>query len=48
MDISAFVAEQRVHAEAGDYATLVTPTERVYLPASPEVARRLKLSIAGT
>jgi len=48
MDISAFVAEQRVHAQARDYARLVTPTERVYLPASPEMARCLKLSIAGT
>ena len=47
MDISAFVAEQRVNAQEGGYASLVTPTERVYLPASPEVARRLKLSIAG-
>ena len=48
MDISAFVAEQRIHAESGGYARLVTPTERAYLPASPEVARRLKLSNAGT
>ena len=43
-DISDFVAAQRPHA-ADDATDLLTPAERVYLPANPEVAGCLKLSL---
>ncbi len=42
-DISQFVEEQRRNAQAENYADLLTPLERVYLPAQAEVAIRLKL-----
>lgn len=43
-DISPFVAEQRAHAQAHDYARLVTPREEVYPVADPTVAARLGIS----
>lgn len=42
-DISAFVAEQRDRLAAGGVAALVTPRERVYTPADPATAARLRL-----
>ena len=42
-DISGFVADQRVHAELGDHASLLTPVERPYA-VSAELARRLGMS----
>lgn len=47
IDISALVAEQRVHAQSGGRAKLVTPTERVYLPADQRLSAQLKLSKAS-
>lgn len=47
LDLSAFVAEQRAALEAGGATALVTPWERVYTPADPVVARRLRLADAG-
>jgi hypothetical protein len=44
MDISEFVAEQRMHARAGDHTKLVTPTERVYRLPDEGLVARLKLS----
>ncbi len=43
IDLSPFVAEQRA-ALAGGVSALVTPRERVYLPADPAVAARLGLA----
>jgi hypothetical protein len=43
-DISAFVAEQRESMSAGGVAALVMPRERVYRPADPTVAIRLRLA----
>ena len=43
LDISAFVAEQRVHLTAVDGAALLTPRERVYYPADPTITARLGL-----
>jgi hypothetical protein len=45
-DISEFVAEQHSHVRPGFYEELMTPSERVYLPADPQVAQRLRLSAA--
>lgn len=42
-DISAFVAEQRRHAENGDYQDLVTPEERLYFPQSASARRNIGL-----
>ncbi|WP_281180892.1 DUF4291 domain-containing protein [Chondromyces crocatus] len=42
-DISGFVAEQRRHAQEGDFARLVTPREKVYPVMDPAVARKLGL-----
>jgi hypothetical protein len=43
-DISEFVAEQRRHAEAGDYQRILTPRELVYPVDNPEVAGKLGLT----
>ena len=43
-DISAFVAEQRAHAEAAGCPQLVTPREEVYSVTNAEARRRLGLS----
>ena len=43
-DVSAFVAEQRVHAEAPGCPQLVTPREEVYSVTHAEARRRLGLS----
>jgi hypothetical protein len=40
-DISGFVAEQRVHAQASGFAKLVTPLEEVYPGIAPEVGTRV-------
>lgn len=46
-DISAFVADQRAHAIAGAYSSLVTPRELVYPVGDPEAGRRLGLMAEG-
>jgi hypothetical protein len=43
IDLSEFVAEQRARLLSGGVSALVTPRERVYRPADPEVAARLRL-----
>jgi uncharacterized membrane protein YfbV (UPF0208 family) len=46
-DISAFVAEQRVHAH-GDYAQLLVPRERVYLMTwQSQIGPRAAMQAAG-
>lgn len=40
-DISGFVAEQRVHAQANGLAKLVTPHEEVYPVSTPEMAAQV-------
>lgn len=45
-DLSEFVAEQRQRLESQGVSALVTPRERVYIPADPETAKRLGLSPA--
>lgn len=47
IDLSAFVAEQRARLSAGGVTELVTPRERVYLPADPAVTARLGLATGG-
>lgn len=44
IDLSEFVAEQRVRLSSGGVSAIVTPRERVYRPASPEVASRMRLA----
>jgi len=44
LDVSEFVAEQRVRLSSGGAPALVTPRERVYRPADPAVAARLHLA----
>jgi hypothetical protein len=44
IDLSAFVAEQRSRLSSGGVSALVTPRERVYRPADPETAARLRLA----
>ena len=44
IDLSAFVAEQRSVLEARGVPALVTPRERVYMPADPDIAARLGLA----
>lgn len=44
LDVSEFVAEQRQRLASGGVAALVTPHERVYRPADPAVAGRLRLA----
>lgn len=46
IDLSAFVAEQRSRLSSGGVSAIVTPRERVYRPADPEVASRLRLAEA--
>ena len=41
IDLSDFVAEQRAALERGGVAALVTPRERVYVPADPAAAARV-------
>jgi hypothetical protein len=43
VELSDFVAEQRDALAARGVAALVTPRERVYTPADPAVAARLRL-----
>ena len=43
IDLSDFVAEQRARLSSGGVAAIVTPRERVYRPADPEVVSRLRL-----
>jgi hypothetical protein len=45
LDLSGFVAEQRAVLESGGVSALVVPRERVYRPADPEVASRLRLDM---
>jgi Domain of unknown function (DUF4291) len=47
LDLSQFVAEQRLQLASGGVAALQTPRERVYFPADPSVAVRLGLSIGS-
>lgn len=44
IDLSEFVAEQRERLASGGVAAIVTPRERVYRPADPAVAARLRLA----
>jgi hypothetical protein len=44
IDLTAFVAEQRERLQAGSVSALLTPRERVYRPADPQVAARLRLA----
>jgi len=44
IDLSEFVAEQRVKVENGGVAAISTPRERVYRPADPAIAIRLGLA----
>jgi hypothetical protein len=44
LDVSEFVAEQRQRLSSGGVSALVTPRERVYRPADPVVAARLRLA----
>jgi hypothetical protein len=46
IDLSGFVAEQRGRLSSGGVGALVTPRERVYRPADPAVAARLRLATA--
>jgi hypothetical protein len=44
MDVSGFVAEQRARLSSGGVSAIVTPRERVYRPADPAIAARLRLA----
>ncbi len=44
IDLSKFVAEQRIVLSSDGVSALVTPRERVYLPADPAVAAKLRLA----
>jgi hypothetical protein len=44
MDVSELVAEQRERLSSGGASVLVTPRERVYRPADPAIAARLRLA----
>jgi hypothetical protein len=44
IDLSEFVAEQQGRLLSGGVATIDTPRERVYAPADPEIASRLRLA----
>ena len=46
LDLSEFVAEQRALLQADRLPDLITPRERVYRPADPAVATRLRLDQA--
>jgi hypothetical protein len=43
-DITRLVHQQRDHRRAVRHADLMTPAERVYVPADPETRRRIRLS----
>jgi hypothetical protein len=47
IDLTEFVAGQRARLSAGGVSALATPRERVYRPADPEVASRLRLAAAA-
>ena len=44
-DITPMVHAQRPHQQAGAHAQLMTPAEKVYVPADPEVCRRIRLTL---
>jgi hypothetical protein len=44
IDLTEFVAEQRSRRASGGESALVTPRERVYRPADPDIAARLRLA----
>lgn len=44
IDLSEFVATQKVHLAEAGLPSLLTPRERIYRPADPEIAIRLNLS----
>ncbi len=44
MYVSEFVAEQRERLSSSGVSALVTPRERVYRPADPDIAARLRLA----
>lgn len=44
IDLSELVAEQRARLSSDGVSALVTPSERVYRPADPEIATRLRLA----
>ena len=46
IDLSGFVAEQRAALEGGGVTALLTPRERVYVPADPAAATRVGLAPA--
>ena len=48
IDLSEFVAEQRIVLSSAGVSALVTPRERVYVPADPAVAARLRLAEPST
>lgn len=43
IDMSTFVAEQRVNVNDWKSGKLITPIEQVYVPADPDVARKIGL-----
>jgi hypothetical protein len=45
LDVSEFVAEQQERLASGGVSALVTPRERVYHPADPGIAARLRLAV---
>lgn len=47
INLTDFVAEQRAALAAGGVADLVTPRERVYVPADPAAAARVGLATDG-
>ncbi len=47
IDLSEFVAEQRIVLSSAGVSAIVTPRERVYVPADPAVVARLRLAEAG-
>ena len=48
IDLSEFVAEQRIVLSSDGVSALVTPRERVYVPADPAVVARLRLAEPST
>ena len=48
IDLTDFVAEQREVLSSRGVASLQTPRERVYVPADPSIAVRLRLAAQGT
>jgi len=45
VDISDFIASQRISIISGDISRLETPVENVYIPKNPEVMRRLGIPL---